>query len=129
MSVAEDPLCRGWVQPFGEHRQNHGDLVRGGLQTIQRGVSSRTERRAARLTANGLDRLGTAMRAITNQRVDLSIGDGEVRALPIGTGKALGIHPIGGSSPAFDLRPGTHKEQCTGYVRRVTHDEIADAIG
>src|SRR5215467_6192105 len=27
LSVAENPLGRGWVKPFGQRSQNHGDLV------------------------------------------------------------------------------------------------------
>src|SRR5215468_9979359 len=29
LPIAEDPLGGGWVQPFGERRQYHCDLVRG----------------------------------------------------------------------------------------------------
>jgi hypothetical protein len=58
------------------------------------------------LTAKGLDALGMAMLAIPNQRVDVSIGDPEVRALLIGTGEAFGGYPLGGSPAAFHLTPG-----------------------
>ena len=50
-----------------------------------------------------------------------------------------GIDPEAGGNPAQDdgldlsaahLQVQVHaKEGCTGYVRRVTHDEIADTIG
>ncbi len=55
LSVAEDPLGGGKVQPFGQRRQHHCDPVRGGFQTVQGSVASSTERGAAGLTAKGLD--------------------------------------------------------------------------
>jgi hypothetical protein len=66
---------------------------------------------AASLTAKGLDALGLAMHAIPNQRVDLIIGDAEVGTLRVGTGEALGVHALGGSSPAFHLAPGTYRRR------------------
>jgi hypothetical protein len=60
------------------------------------------------LAAKGLDLLGTAVLAIPNQRVNVSIGDPRVRALPIGTGETLGVHPLGCSPPAFHLTPGAY---------------------
>jgi hypothetical protein len=51
-------------------------------------------------------RSGPATRAISDQRVAVSISDAEVRALLIGAGEALGLHPLGGSPPAFHLTPG-----------------------
>ena len=82
LSVAEDPLGGGRVQPFGQRREHHGDLLRRGFQTVQGGVASSTEGGAAGLTAKRLDPLSLAMLAIPHQRVDVSISDPEVRALP-----------------------------------------------
>jgi hypothetical protein len=45
------------------------------------------------------------MLAISHQRVDLSIGDAEVRALLVGTGVVLCVHSLGCSSAAFYLTP------------------------
>ena len=70
LTVAEDPFGSRRVQPFGQRREHHGDLVGRGFQTVQGSVASGTERGAASLTAKGLDPLGTAMLAISNQRVD-----------------------------------------------------------
>ena len=108
LSEAEDPLGRGRVQPFGQRREHHGDLVGRGFQTIQGRVASGTEGGAAGLAAKGLDALGMAMLAIANQRMDVSVGDPEVQALLVGTGEALGVHPLGCSPAAFHLTPGTH---------------------
>jgi hypothetical protein len=38
LSVTEDPFSGGWVQPFCERREHHGDLLRGSFQTVQGGV-------------------------------------------------------------------------------------------
>src|SRR5215469_2107498 len=67
LPVTEDPLGGGGVQPFGQSRQDHGDLVRRSFQTVQGSVTSSTERGAAGLTTKRLDALGMAMRAIANQ--------------------------------------------------------------
>src|SRR6266849_1340389 len=40
LPVAEDTLCSGRIQPFGERRQHHRDLLRGGFQAIQGGMAS-----------------------------------------------------------------------------------------
>ena len=34
LSVAKDPLGCGWVEPFGQRREHHGDLLGRGFQTI-----------------------------------------------------------------------------------------------
>jgi hypothetical protein len=57
LSKAEDAFRRGRVQPFGQRRQHHGDLLRGHFQTIERRVASSAERGATRLTAKDRTRL------------------------------------------------------------------------
>src|SRR5947209_19077305 len=86
LSKAENSLGSGRVQPFSESRQHHGDLLRGGFQSVQRSVASGSEGGAARLTPKGLDRFSLTMLAIANERVDLIIGDPEVQQLLNGTG-------------------------------------------
>jgi hypothetical protein len=108
LMVAEDPFCRRSIQTFGECREHRCDLVRGGFQTVQGSVAPSTERGAASRASKGLDLLGTTMLAIPNQRVDVSVGDSEVRALLIGTGEAFGVYPLRCSSAAFHLTPGAY---------------------
>jgi hypothetical protein len=50
LSVAKNPFSRPRIEPFGQCRQDHGDLLRGSFQTVQRRVAPRTERGAAGLT-------------------------------------------------------------------------------
>ena len=109
LSKAEDPLGGGRIEPFGQSREHHGDLLRGRFQAIQGGVASSAQRGAARLTAKGLDLLGTAMLAIADQRVDLGIGDAKVPALRVGTGVALRVDAFGSPSATFHFTPGTHR--------------------
>jgi hypothetical protein len=111
LSVAEDSFGGGWVQPFGEDREHYSDLMRRGFQAVERSVAPRTESGAARLAAEGLDLLGTAMLTITNQRVDLGIDDPAIGTLLVGTGKALGVHPFRCSPPSFDLAPRSHGQR------------------
>ena len=118
MPVAEDPLSGGRVQPKGSRSQHHCDLVRGGFQTVQRGVAPSTERGAAGLTAKGLDLLGMAMLAIPNEGVNVSICDAGVRALLVRTGEALCVYPLRCSPAAFDLAPGAHRGRRRPHNRR-----------
>src|SRR5260221_7309081 len=111
LTLTEDPFGRGSIQSFGQRRQDHGYLMRGSFQTVQRRVASSTERGAASRTSKGLDALGTAMLAVPNQRVDLIISDAEVGALMVGAGGALGVESLGGSPPAFHLAPGTRRRR------------------
>jgi hypothetical protein len=125
LPVAEDAFGGGRVEPFGQRRQHPCDLLRRGFQPVQRGVASRTERGATGLTTERLDALGTALLAIANQRVDVSIGDPEVRTLLVGTSEARGGYALGGSSAAFHLTPGAY--WCTGgsHIRRRRAGETA----
>src|SRR5258708_38347741 len=106
---AEDPVGRRWVEPFGQRRERHGDLVRGRFQPVQRGVAPGGERGAARLTAKGLDALGSPMLAISDEGMEGRVGIAEVDALLIGTGVALGLHTLGRSPSAFHLRQGAYR--------------------
>ena len=108
LSKAEDPRSCGRVEPFGQRREHHGDLVRGSFQSIQGRIAPGSEGGAASLTAKRLDQLGLAMRAISHQGVEVRIGVPEVRTLLVRTGEALGEYAFGGSSPAFDLAPGAY---------------------
>lgn len=67
LPIAEDAFSRGRIQPFSQGGEHHGDLVRGGFQTVQRGVASSTERGAALLAAKGLDLLSLTMLAIAKK--------------------------------------------------------------
>jgi hypothetical protein len=60
-----------------------------------------------------------AMLAISDEGVDMSIRDPVVWALLVGTGEALGIHPLGCSSAAFHFTPRSHRRRCRPHNRRV----------
>jgi hypothetical protein len=83
----------------------------GCFQSVQGRITSRTEGGVARLATKRLDQLSLAVLAIANQRVKVSIGVAEVRALSVRTGETLGIDAFGGTSPAFDLAPGSHRRR------------------
>ncbi len=107
LSKAEDPLGGGRIEPFGQSREHHGDLVRGGFQALQGGVASGTACAVARLATKGLDRLSTPMLAVPDKRMEVSVSDAKVRALRVRTGEALSVYAFGCSPAAFHLRPGT----------------------
>jgi len=118
MTVAEDPLSGRRVQPFSEGRQHHCDLVRRSFQTVQGGVVPSTERGVASLTAKGLDPFSKTMLAISNQGMNVSVCDAEVRALVVRTGEAICVHQFRCSPSAFDLAPGAHRERRWLHTRR-----------
>ena len=64
---AKDPQGFGSVQPFGQRREHHSDLLRGGFQAMQGGVASGTEGAVARRASKRLDPLSTAMLAIAEK--------------------------------------------------------------
>ena len=64
VSKAEDPSGFGWVEPFGQRREHHGDLVWWGFQTGQGRVAPGSERAATGLASKCLNVLNTAMFAI-----------------------------------------------------------------
>jgi hypothetical protein len=118
LSVAEDPFGRGRVQPFGQCRQDHGDLLRGSFQMIQGRVAPGSERGVAGRASKGLDPLSATMLAIANQRVNVSLDDAEIRALLIGTGETFSEYPLRGSPLAFDLAPGAYRSRCWSCTQR-----------
>jgi hypothetical protein len=94
-----------------------------GFQTIQRRVAPGTERSVAGRASKRLDAFAMAVLAIANQRMDLGTGDPAIRALLVGTGKALGVHALGCDSAAFDLAPGAYRSWPS--TRRVSGGETA----
>jgi hypothetical protein len=71
LTVTEDPLGSGWVQPFGQRGEHHGDMMRRGFQTIQGRIEPGSEGSTASLAAEGLNLLSRAMLAIANQRMSV----------------------------------------------------------
>ena len=71
LSKAEDTLGSRRIQPFGQRRQDHCDLVRGSFQTVQGGAAPGSERAAASRASKGLDLLSTTVLAIPDERADL----------------------------------------------------------
>ena len=107
LSIAEDPFGGGSIQSFGQHREHHSDLLRGSFQTVEGSIAPGRERGTAGLAAKGLDPLGLAMRAISDEGMDVRISDPCVGALLVGTSEALSGYALGGSPTAFHLAPGT----------------------
>src|SRR5215469_4721594 len=76
-------------------------------------------------TSKGLDALGLAMLAISDEGMDVRIGDPAVRALLVGTSEALGFYPFGGSSTAFHLTPGAYWRRGRSHGWRRSAGETA----
>ena len=118
LTGAEDPLGSGRVQSFGQGRQDHGDLLRGGFQTVEGRVAPASERGTAGLTPKRLDPLETAMLAVADQSVDVSFRVPEVRALGVGTSEPFGVDAFWSSPPAFHLAPGANRTRSWPSTQR-----------
>jgi hypothetical protein len=106
MTVAEDTQGLGSIQSFGQRRQHDRDLLGRGFQPVQGGVTSCTEGCAAGLTPKRLDALEKAMLAISDQGVDVSIGDPGVRALGLGQAKPSVFTRLGAPRRLFTSHQG-----------------------
>jgi hypothetical protein len=111
VSKAEDALGGGRVEPFGQRREHHGDLVRRGFQTVQRRVASGCKGGTAGLTPERLDALNPAVLAIADEGVEGSVGVAIVPALLVGTSEARGIYPDGGLLGDFSLQTRDAQQQ------------------
>jgi len=60
------------------------------------------------------------------RRVDASVCDPRVRALLVGTGEALSVHPLGCSPAAFHLTPGAYRCWGRSHTRRGGAGETTD---
>jgi len=95
--------------PSSQHSRQHDcDLLGGGFQTVQGGVTPGCERGVAGRASKCLDPLGLAMLAISDEGMDVRISDPGVGALLVGTSEALGGYSLGGSPTAFHLTPGAY---------------------
>jgi hypothetical protein len=101
LTVAEDSLRGGRVEPFGQRREHPCNLLGRGFQTVQRSVVSSAECGMTGRASKGRDLLSATMCAIPNQSVDGSVCDAEVRALLVGTSEAFGGYPSGGLPAGF----------------------------
>ena len=77
------------------------------------------------LATECLNLLSATMCAISNQCVDVSVCDAEVRALAVEAGETLGIYPFGSTAPTFDLTPGAYRKRRRFHIRREGAGEAA----
>src|SRR5258708_14209389 len=78
LSKAEDPLGGGRIEPFGQSREHHGDLVRGGFQAIQGGVASGTACAVARLATKRLGPVSPPTLAAPHKRQEMNVREAKV---------------------------------------------------
>jgi hypothetical protein len=77
-------------------------------------VTPGSERGVAGRASKGLDPLNMAMLAISEQSVDVSIGNPVAGALSVGTGVALGVHADGALPVGFSPRARVAQVEVTG---------------
>src|SRR5262249_40412480 len=98
LTKIEDPRGRRRIQPFGQRREDHRDLLGRRFQPVQRGIAPRSECGTARLTTERLDALSLPMQAIANERMKVCICLAEVLTLLISTGEALRVYAFWSSA-------------------------------
>jgi hypothetical protein len=108
VAVAEHPRGGRDIEPFRQCRQDFTNAQGWGFQAIEWGITPRAEGGATRLAAQRLDALAFPVGTISNQGVEVCIGDPVVGTAAVGTGEALRVNPFGGTAAAFDCRPGPH---------------------
>ena len=106
MSMAEPAFRRSDVQPFHQRRQDFAHTLRGPFEAIQGRGTTGGAGGPTGLATKGLDALGLAMRAVTDQGVKLRIGDAVVRTSVVRTGEAVGGDASWGATAARELVPG-----------------------
>ena len=111
LTVAEDSFGRGWVEPFGQSREYHGDLVRGGFQTRQGRVVSSAECGVTGLATKGLDLLSSTMLAIPDESVHSRVSVAKVRAPRFGQ-----------ANPSVSIRLGAPRRLFTSHQGRTGAD-------
>jgi hypothetical protein len=98
----------GDIQSFGQRCQHFANPLGCGFEAIQRGVAAGAEGSITRLAAQRLDALAPSVCTVTNERVDLRIGDPIVRTRAVGAREAGGVDPFGRATATFHLPPGRH---------------------
>jgi hypothetical protein len=104
LSVAEHTPGSGRIQPFGQRREQHCNVMGRGFQTVQGRVEPGAERSVAGMASKRLDALGRAMLAIADKGMDVGLGDAEIRALLVGTGETFRVYPLGAPRRLFISR-------------------------
>jgi len=123
LTGAEDPRGRRRVEPFGQRREHHGDLLRGRFQPVQRGVASGSEGGAARLATKRLYALGMPMLAVPDQSMEVSVSVPEVPALRVRTGEAFGLYPSGELPAGFLPRTRAAQAMALLPTRKWSRDD------
>jgi hypothetical protein len=107
--VAEDPRRGRDRQPLCQCCQDFATALGGGFQTVEWRIATRAKGGPTRLAAQGLDALAREVRAISDQGVDLRVGQAIVLTGAIGAGKPLCGDALGCAAAAFALTPGRHR--------------------
>jgi hypothetical protein len=93
------------IKPFSKRSEHFRNPMGCRFEAIKRRIATGAEGGLACLTPEGLDAFSLAMRTVTNQSVDLRVGNLIVQARPVRAGKSLCGNPLGSTSTAFSIAP------------------------
>jgi hypothetical protein len=95
-------------ESFGQRRQHFANSLGRGFEAIQRGIAAGAEGGITGGAAQRLSALAPSVRTVTNERVDLRIGEKIVRTRAVGAREARGVDPPHRATATFHLPPGRH---------------------
>jgi hypothetical protein len=108
--MAEDSYRRRDIKPFSQRSEHFCNPIGCGFEAIERGVAAGAEGGLAGLTPESLDTFSLAVRTITNQSVDLRIGNLIVRARTMWAGKSVCGNALASAPTAFANAPGRYRK-------------------
>ncbi len=108
LAVPEHSDGCGDREAFSHRTEDFCDPGGCGFEAIEGRVPTGGEGGLAGLTAEGLDALVVAVRAIADQGVHIRVGDAEIIAGGVRAGEAIGGDAFRGTTPALDLAPWTN---------------------
>ena len=104
-AVAKHPYGSANSEPFRQCTQDFRHTCRCGFEAIERCVTPGGERGPTGLTAEGLDALDLAMRAVAHEGMDGGVDDTEIDAGGVRAREAISSDPLGCTSPALAFPP------------------------
>jgi hypothetical protein len=109
-AMAEHPYRCCDIKPFSKRSEHFRNPMGCRFEAIKWSVATGAEARLACLTAEALDAFSLAVRTVTNQSVDLRIGNPIVRARLVRAGESLCGNPLGSTSTAFLIAPRGYRK-------------------
>jgi hypothetical protein len=107
--MAEHSYRRCDIKPFSKRGEHFCNPIGCGFEAIERRVAAGAEGGPACLTPESLDTFSLAVCTVTNQSVDLRVGNQIVRARTMWAGKSVCGNSLGSAPTAFAMAPRRYR--------------------